>query len=232
MNNTYLIINILIILIPLALSFEKKIKFINNIFPVVISIFASAALFVCWDIDAVRRGDWSFNADYTNSFRFFGLPVEEILFFITVPYSVLFVYECIYYYTNNTDYSKYKPAYLILSIIFLTAGVLCIGINYTSTVLLIGGMIFALIYFLGSKIFFNRAVFITLCISLIPFMIVNYVLTALPVVSYNPDAITGMRVTSIPAEDFLYSLSMISLCLFVYLYVKSGLQKKIVTINQ
>ena len=225
MNNTYLLINVFIILVPLALSFEKKINFISNIFPVVISILVSAALFVSWDIDAVRRGDWNFNAGYTNSYYNYGLPVEEILFFITVPYSAMFMYECIKYYIKNKDYSKYKPALLIFSIILFAAGVLCIGINYTSTVLLISGLIFALICFLGSKIFLNRAILTTLCISLIPFMIVNYILTSLPVVIYNPDEITGVKVTTIPAEDFLYSVSLISLSLFVFEYVKSGLKK-------
>lgn len=225
MNSTYLIINVFIILIPFVLSFEKKIKFIRNLFPVVISILISGALFISWDIDAADRGDWSFNANYVNSFRLYGLPVEEILFFITVPYSVLFIYESINYYIKNKNYIKYKPGLLIFSVLLLGAGVLCVGINYTSTVLLIGGMIFAMIYLLGSKIFLNRAVFATLCISLIPFMIVNYILTSLPVIIYSQDAITGIKITTIPIEDFLYSISLISLCLFVYLYVKSRFHK-------
>ena len=227
MNNTYLLINFFIILIPFALSFEKKINFISNIFPLVVSILLSAGLFISWDIDAARRGDWSFNADYTNSYRIYGLPAEEILFFITVPYSVLFMFECINHYIKYKDYSKYKPVLLIFSIILLTTGVLCIGINYTSAVLIISGLIFLLIYFLDSKIFLNRSALATICISFIPFMIVNYILTSLPVVIYNPDAITGIRITTIPAEDFLYSLSLISMNLFIYVYVKTVHLKKL-----
>lgn len=227
MNNTYLLINISILLIPFALSFEKKINFISNIFPIIVSILLSAGLFISWDIDAARRGDWSFNSDYTNSYRIYGLPVEEILFFITVPYSVLFMFESINYYIKNKDYSKYKPVLLIFSVVLLTSGVLCIGINYTSAVLLISGLIFLLIYFLDSKIFLNRSALATICISFIPFMIVNYILTSLPVVIYNPDAITGIRITTIPAEDFLYSLSLISMNLFIYVYIKTGHQKKL-----
>lgn len=226
MNNTYLLINISILLIPFALSFEKKINFISNIFPIIVSILLSAGLFISWDIDAARRGDWSFNSDYTNSYRIYGLPVEEILF-ITVPYSVLFMFESINYYIKNKDYSKYKPVLLIFSVVLLTSGVLCIGINYTSAVLLISGLIFLLIYFLDSKIFLNRSALATICISFIPFMIVNYILTSLPVVIYNPDAITGIRITTIPAEDFLYSLSLISMNLFIYVYIKTGHQKKL-----
>lgn len=227
MNNTYLLVNIFIILVPLALSFEKKINFISNIFPITISIFISACLFISWDIDAARRGDWSFNADYTNNLRIYGLPAEEILFFITVPYSVLFMFECINHYIKNKEYSKYKPVLLIFSIILMAAGALCIGINYTATVLIISGLIFLLIYFLGSKIFLNRSTLTTIGISFIPFMMVNYILTSLPVVIYNPDAILGFRFTTIPAEDFLYSLSLISLNLFIYIYVKTGYQKKL-----
>ncbi|MBK8551033.1 MAG: lycopene cyclase domain-containing protein [Ignavibacteria bacterium] len=227
MNNTYLIINLLIILVPLALSFEKKIKFTRNIIPVLISILATSALFISWDIDATRRGDWSFNPQYVNSFKILGLPVEEILFFITVPYSILFVYECINYYLKNKDFSNYRIMLLIFSIIIFSAGILFIGTYYTSTVLLIGGLIFAMIFFFGSKILLSKAALITLSISIIPFLIVNYILTSLPVVIYNPDAITGIRFTTIPVEDFLYSLSLIPMCLFVYAFAKKGIHEKL-----
>lgn len=227
MNNTYLLINLFIIIVPLILSFENKIKFSRNIVPVFISILVSSALFISWDIDAARRGDWSFNPEYVNSLKISGLPIEEILFFITVPYSILFVYECINYYVKNKDYSRYRLILLIFSIIIFSAGIIFIGTYYTSTVLLIGGMIFAVIYFLGSKIILNKAALITLCISVIPFLIVNYILTSLPVVIYNPDAITGIRFLTIPVEDFLYSISLISFSLFVYVFAKTGIHGKL-----
>jgi len=52
--------------------------------------------------------------------------------------------------------------------------------------------------------------------SFIPFLIVNYALTSLPVVLYNPASVWGFRILTIPIEDFFYSFSMISFYIIVY----------------
>ena len=50
-----------------------------------------------------------------------------------------------------------------------------------------------------------------IAITYVPFLISNGVLTAVPVVTYRPEAVTGLRVGSIPVEDFLYSFTMLTL---------------------
>lgn len=58
-------------------------------------------------------------------------------------------------------------------------------------------------------------------LTFIPFLIVNYILTSLPVVTYNPNEITGFFVITIPAEDFFYSFSLIGFYILVYeLFIK------------
>ncbi len=49
-----------------------------------------------------------------------------------------------------------------------------------------------------------------------PFLLINTVLTALPVVEYNPEAIFGFRVFTIPIEDFFYNYAMLSFYLLFY----------------
>jgi lycopene cyclase domain-containing protein len=56
-------------------------------------------------------------------------------------------------------------------------------------------------------------------LHLVPFFIVNGVLTALPVVEYAPFGITGVRLGTIPVEDTLYSFVL--LILNVYFYEKA-----------
>ncbi|MEZ4824024.1 MAG: lycopene cyclase domain-containing protein [Ignavibacteria bacterium] len=53
-----------------------------------------------------------------------------------------------------------------------------------------------------------------------PFFIVNYILTSLPVVEYNHDAIIGSRILTIPVEDFFYSFAMISGWIIIYSLLK------------
>jgi lycopene beta-cyclase len=51
------------------------------------------ATFAGWDLIAVHRRDWWFNAHYTLGPRLAGLPVEEWLFFLVVPICALLTYE-------------------------------------------------------------------------------------------------------------------------------------------
>jgi lycopene cyclase domain-containing protein len=57
---------------------------------------------------------------------------------------------------------------------------------------------------------------------------VNYLLTSLPVVEYNPEAITGIRISTIPLEDFFYSFAMITSWLVVYELLKKRKPEKAV----
>ncbi len=54
--STYLLINLLIILFPLLLSFDKKTAYYKNIFPVIISIIVVGTAFLIWDSVAVAKG--------------------------------------------------------------------------------------------------------------------------------------------------------------------------------
>jgi lycopene cyclase domain-containing protein len=50
---------------------------------------------------------------------------------------------------------------------------------------------------------------ISYLIHLIPFLIVNGILTAIPVVKYNNTENLGIRIFTIPAEDTVYALTML-----------------------
>ena len=104
----YLYLNIAIIAFPLIFSFHPKIKFYKKIKPVLFAFLIIGILFVAWDSFATSRGHWSFNPEYVNEMRILGIPIEEILFFITVPYSCLFVFESINHFLVTKNYSLLK----------------------------------------------------------------------------------------------------------------------------
>ena len=221
--STYLLINFLIIIFPLVLSFDKKVAYYKNIKSVFISILLVGLVYIIWDSIAVSRGDWSFNRNFVTDYKIFNLPVEEILFFITVPYSCIFIYEVIRSYFKEKQVLL-NNSIIITGIIFLTA--LAVFFNkqyYTLTVLLFSAICLLLLLIFFRPILKSYVYWMTIIVSYLPFFIINYFLTSLPVVEYNESAIWGIRVITIPIEDFFYSYSLISFWLIVYLNAKNYL---------
>lgn len=212
----YLIINILIIIFPLIFSFEKKIFFFRKLPDLFISVTAVGAVFLLWDSVAVKRGDWSFNPEYVTVLPFINLPFEELLFFITVPYSILFIYECVLLYSRNNQAAVNHNFLILPTILFALTGLLFYEKNYTFTVLMYASALLLIIIVFRLNFILYKSFYLTVLISFIPFLAVNYFLTSLPVVIYNSSEITGVKFISIPAEDFLYSTSMIASWIAVY----------------
>ena len=63
--------------------------------------------------------------------------------------------------------------------------------------------------------FFTRAFWYAQLVCILPFLVVNGLLTGLPVVSYRDESIVGIRLLSIPVEDLVYSFVLVgmNLCL-------------------
>ena len=214
--STYLLINILIIFFPLILSFDKNLKFYKKVPYVLQSIAFISTAYIVWDVIATKRGDWAFNPEHLIGFYILGLPLEEILFFITVPYACIFIFETVSFYVKEKKLNFNKKLSIIPAVILIVLGIIFYDQNYTFTV-----SIFAAAFFIGAVLFnelllASRNFWITILIGFIPFLIVNYFLTSIPVVTYNETAFSGKRFITIPYEDFLYSFSMISLWILFY----------------
>jgi lycopene cyclase domain-containing protein len=217
---TYFLIHAAAIAGPLLLSFDRKVYFYKKwkyLFPAMI---IPALFFLVWDELFTRMGVWGFNENYITGLKIASLPVEEVLFFITVPYCCVFVYECVRIYFPKLEQLKLNKSILILMVIlFLASGLIHSDKYYTaSTFLFNAGFLLLLLIF--SKWFsnFNIALFlIAYAICLIPFFIVNGFLTAYPVVQYNDAENMGIRIFSflpwpmhnIPAEDTFYGMLLI-----------------------
>ena len=212
----YLLINILIIIVPLLLSFEKKLQFYKQLPYLFYSILIVSTIYIIWDSLATSRGDWSFNPEYVSDFKLLGLPFEEILFFITVPYSIIFIYETFRFYFNDKKLNINSKISYSAGIILILAAFMFMELNYTFIVLLYCGLFFLLSPWIDNYIIKSKVFWLTIFISFIPFLIVNYILTAVPIVTYNNAEIWGERFFTIPIEDFFYTFSMISYWLLFY----------------
>jgi lycopene cyclase domain-containing protein len=86
---------------PLVLSFSKKMDFWKYPARLIFSIIIPFIIFVIWDIIVTAAGHWSFNPNYTVGFKIFNLPVEEVLFFIVIPFCGLFTWESVKYFMRG-----------------------------------------------------------------------------------------------------------------------------------
>src|ERR1700761_1345965 len=92
---TYLLIDLLTLLFPLLLSFDKKVAFYKTWKYLWRGVLLTGIFFIVWDVLFTRLGVWSFNDAYILGIRIGGLPIEEWLFFIVVPYACAFIYSCL-----------------------------------------------------------------------------------------------------------------------------------------
>jgi lycopene cyclase domain-containing protein len=151
-----------------------------------------------------------------------GLPIEEILFFIVVPYSCIFLYETFLAYMRDRKVLYNKFLYIALGLILFVTALVYAHKTYTMTVLLLTSFVCIMAVVCFREMFESFIYWMYMGVCIILFIIFNYVLTSLPVVTYSPQAIIGARVLTIPIEDFFYNYSLLSLYLALYLIAKKA----------
>jgi lycopene cyclase domain-containing protein len=204
---------------PLALSFDKKVAFYKKwkyAFP---AMPLPALLYIIWDSWFTRTGVWAFNETYITGIRFFDLPVEEILFFFVVPYCCLFIYECIRCYFPRLQSSKgTERSLMIAAVLFCITGLLFYDRDYTASTFFLCGIFTGALFVFRKffRAFHSTAFLVSYAIILVPFLIVNGFLTAIPVVSYNDAENLGVRIGTIPVEDIFYGLLLVMMNIVLY----------------
>jgi len=226
MMYTYLILHLFTLLFPVSYSFESKVSFYKKWLPLFISIFSVAAFFITWDFIFTSKGIWSFNREYLIGRFLLNMPIEEWLFFITVPYSCVFIYEALNYYIKKDYLKKYSLTITgTLVLILVTVALFNFDKLYTSVTLLLTSTFLIVHWFIFKDKHMGRF-YMAYLVHLIPFFIVNGVLTWLPVVLYNDNENLGIRLFTIPIEDSMYSLLLLLMNITLYEWLKEKLLKQ------
>jgi len=204
---TYAILLVFALLPVLAFGWEKQLRFYKRIRFTVPGIFLVATPFLLWDSWFAITGAWGFNPDYVLGCYVFTLPIEEVLFFFIVPISCIFIYEAIGFYWPN---GLLRTAPLLPQMVLIPVLLGCIIFHYTSiyTVVNFSACLLLLVGLLWFSPPWLSRFWLGFLVSLLGFLVVNGVLTFLPVVWYSSKAIMGYRIVSIPVEDFVYCLCL------------------------
>jgi lycopene cyclase domain-containing protein len=215
----YLTLLLFSVAIPFALSFDKKLRFYKMWNSVLPSILIIGVIFIAGDIVITKAGMWGFNPAYHSRIVIMGLPLEEWLFFIFIPYASIFLHFVIVCY-----FPRLFPGNLfvrIVSVSLIVFLLLVIAFNYSKTYTLISCimLIITLALALLNKSQVLNKYFVSFLVIFIPFFIVNALMsgTLIPdeIVWYNNAAILGIRLFTIPVEDIGYAFCLILLNLLL-----------------
>jgi lycopene cyclase domain-containing protein len=212
--------------VPLILSFDKKLQFHKQWKHLLPSLVIIAAIYIACDIYLTKLGVWGFNPRYHSNIIIYNLPLEEWLFFIVVPYASIFLHESVVLYFPGLRLSSRVTKIITITLIIALAFVILFNTPRTYTVYIFGVLIFALLLSIFDKSEVIRSFFLTFLIILIPFVIVNAILTGSfieeEIVWYNNSENLGIRFFTIPIEDFGYAFSLILLNLMLTNHLKHG----------
>jgi lycopene cyclase domain-containing protein len=209
----YLTINLVSIIVPFLFSFYPKANFSKKWKYVLPAIFITAILFIIWDEIFTQMGVWGFNPKYLSGIYFLHLPIEEILFFICIPYACIFTYFALNHLVER-DYlfPHHELISSVLILLLLLMGCYYFNKWYTGITFLLTGLFLAFQMLKLRPRYMGRFYFAFIFI-LIPFFIVNGILTGTfidePVVWYNDEENLGLRLGTIPVEDVFYGMLMI-----------------------
>jgi lycopene cyclase domain-containing protein len=233
MRSAYLLIDAASLAFPLAFSASRRFGF-GRAWPLAWAAVAFSALpFGLWDIAFARAGVWDFNPAYVLGPAIFGLPLEEWLFFFAIPFACLFIYQRFAASASAANAAEvagaagamdaawvvrpgrgFVLAFACLSAAFAAMALAHTGRAYTLSVGLAAAVAAAALAW--SRPRYARAFLPALAVQYVPFLIVNGLLTALPVVRYRADAILGPRILSIPVEDAAFAFVMFVLPVAIY----------------
>ncbi len=217
----YLLLNLGTICVPLLRSFESRVAYYKSFPSLFKSMLLVSGFFLLWDIWFTEMGVWGFTLDYLCGVFLLGLPLGEYLFFITVPFSCVFIYRVLDFFFPKGMVSKSLVVWLNygLIILCLAIGLLNLDKAYTSiTFLLLAAAIIYVVWI--EKVDWMGKFYQSYLIALIPFILKNGILTGSitesPVVWYDNSENLGVRLATIPFEYVFYGMLLILGTVYFY----------------
>ena len=194
-----------------------------------LSLMLTMGVFIPWDVIFTINGVWGFNSDYFLGFEIFSLPLEEWLFFICIPFACVFTHYALLLYFPNLKLNKVATKAISISLVLILFILALANYDkwYTFVNFSLAIPLTWLVYKYNPQLL--QHFFLTFLVMLIPFFIVNGVLTGSwidnQVVWYNDAENLGIRMGTIPVEDSIYAYSMILMNLYYFEYLCSRFKK-------
>lgn len=217
---TYILILFFTIIICFVASFDRRLQFHHQFGAFLKAAILVAIPFIIWDVWFTHLEIWWFNNNYTIGVNIAGLPLEEWLFFICIPFSCVFTYYCL-----DKFYELKHLAAFNNSIVFVTI-IICSFVAlknpdklYTLVTCIITILTLIYLHFIAKSKWIAKASLVY-TILMLGFFPVNGVLTgtglAYPIVNYNSNEFLNIRILTIPLEDAVYGYAQFLWVLYFF----------------
>ena len=217
---TYLIVDLACVSIPMLASFYSKHAFYKEWQSFFKANTIVAVLFLIWDYFFTKAGIWGFNEQYLTGVYVGNLPIEEVLFFICIPYACVFTFFAFRFLFKNNPFHRFESILSNVIIVFtLVMGCIYLDKFYTSITFI--GLAIFLIFLKYKK--HNLSYHYLSYFAILPFFILsNGILTGSflidPIVWYNDAENLNTRLFNIPVEDMFYGMLLIFMNIELYLF--------------
>lgn len=220
-NFSYLLVLIGTFAIPILLGLKKQNPIFSNLKYLVPAMVFTGAIFIMWDMRFEQQAIWRFNSDFLLGINILNLPLEEWLYFIGVPFLGISIYE----FVKHRFYTFERPnTFLAVSLfLFFLFGIVA---YFSRQKLYPFFTFFLLAIYLGYTVFRSRfkkhytKFYLAYFILLVPFILISGILTALPIIEYNPNHHFGILIYSIPIENFASLFLLLLMNITIYEYLK------------
>lgn len=216
MKFAYLGFNLFILLPCLAISLAKDAGPAKKWRNLLTGYATISIIFIVWDILASAAGHWGFSEQYTLQFRLLGLPIEEYLFFFTVPFGCMLVWDGLSHLKFKTHRKLTIGYFAFWSFLSLTLLLTSWEKGYSRVAALSVLFTIALLLNLGLDTLRQKRFLWYQAAGLGLFVLFNLYLTALPVITYGEQTITGWRFITIPIEDFFFNFAFLNSFVLIY----------------
>jgi lycopene cyclase domain-containing protein len=218
---TYLLVNVLSIAIPFIYSFNKRLNFYKTWYAFWPAALVTGAVFIYWDVYFTQWGVWGFNPRHLMGIDLVNLPLEEWLFFICIPYACVFTYYCLNILVEKDYLGPYARGVTgVFIVVLILVATFNLNRLYTSITFISTAIFLLLHLFVFKSEYLGRFYLANIIIFLMPFMLVNGILTGSfiteEVVWYNNAENLGVRIFTIPVEDFIYGMLLILMNVTIY----------------
>lgn len=222
MKYEYLLFHLVITVGPVVSQFSRRIRHVSRWRLKLLVNGIVMIPYIIWDA-IVAGSHWWFNEAYTLGFRLLGLPIGEWLFFITVPFGCLLVWETLPH-TDNW-LTRLRALRYVRAILYaaLPAGiwVFSTGKQYTGLVIFCFGLVGLADTLLDVDLLLRPKTYLYLATVSGFILVFNGYLTARPVVVYGEAYQMGYRIWTIPIEDFGYGFTLMFFNTMLYEKLKN-----------